>query len=257
MIRIYAVTVCHAEIVQDTDAVDQHILTADKMGRPESASGECDPGQGEMADMLHEDKRHSRIEPAVDMVGGHSAVEQLLVSVDDAVSRNRDILAVLRIEEVESGHAGIIAVLVGGCAGFGGAGAVQSEDIIILEVIASLQDSSRLEVKLGVRGQNQCAGAVSLSTAQNDAAAAVFMAVVDGGLNCRSVVVGAVAEGTVVVYIVYHGVSCLHDRAKNLVNLTVAYGKSMVKPKYSAACGSVTGRQSTGKIIVHNRQKVS
>ena len=205
MIRVDAVTVCHAEIVQDTDAVDQHILTADKVGRPEGASGECDPGQGEMADVLHEDKRHSRIEPAVDMVGGHSAVEQLLVSVDDAVSRNRDILAVLRVEKVESGHAGIITVLVGGCAGFGGAGAVQSEDIIILEVIAPLQDSSRLEVKLGVRGQNQCAGAVSFSSAQNDAAAAVFVAVVDGGLNCRSVVVGAVAEGTVAIYIVYHG----------------------------------------------------
>ena len=64
-------------------------------------------------------------------------------------------------------------------------------------------------------------------------------------LHCRGVVVGAVAEGTVVVYIVYHGVSCLHDRAKNLVNLTVAYRKSVVKPKYSAACGSVIGRQST------------
>ena len=149
----------HNDTAAIQSAIDDCHKNGGKVGRPEGASGECDPGQGEMADVLHEDKRHSRIEPAVDMVGGHSAVEQLLVSVDDAVSRNRDILAVLRVEKVESGHAGIITVLVGGCAGFGGAGAVQSEDIIILEVIAPLQDSSRLEVKLGVRGQNQCAGA--------------------------------------------------------------------------------------------------
>lgn len=40
VIRVDAVTVCHAEIVQDTDAADQYILTADQMGCPEGALSE-------------------------------------------------------------------------------------------------------------------------------------------------------------------------------------------------------------------------
>ena len=92
MIRVDSVTVCHLHIVQNPDSIDENILTADHVERPECGILKRHAGDCEVADILDIEKRSSRIPRTLDVVLGLGSVVDHLISIDRSVTGDPNIL---------------------------------------------------------------------------------------------------------------------------------------------------------------------
>ena len=92
MIRVDSIAVCHLQVVQNPDSIDENVLTADHVERPECGILKRHPGDREMADILNVEKRSSRIPRAFNVILGLGSVVNLLGSIDRSVTGDPNIL---------------------------------------------------------------------------------------------------------------------------------------------------------------------
>lgn len=76
--------------------------------------------------------------------------------------------------------------------------------LIIVQILACLQDRAGLDDKLHMAFQNDGSGQISMSRIQNDKAAALLCTPVNGLLNDRSVVGFSVSAGSLLNYMNAH-----------------------------------------------------
>ena len=61
VVRVNAIAVDHFQVIQNADAIDQHILAADQMHGPERTAGQGDIADGQMAHTLHQQRRDAGV----------------------------------------------------------------------------------------------------------------------------------------------------------------------------------------------------
>ena len=114
VIRINAVAIGHAHIVQDPDALDQHIPAAHHMHRPECALFQRHIPDGQMIYIFQKQHGGAGVEKSLNMPGIFLTVENFLVAVDPAQAGDGQVFTISGIQKIMGGRAGVFAVDIAG-----------------------------------------------------------------------------------------------------------------------------------------------
>ena len=158
VVRVNAIAVDHFQVIQNADAIDQHILAADQMHGPERTAGQGDIADGQMAHTLHQQHRDAGVVGALDKIMVDGTVEVFLRTVNGAGAAEADILGILGHKEVIFRLTVIFAVFIGGNLQLGIAVSVAVGGLDLQEiraVLAGLQPRAMGKVQLHMAVQQQ------------------------------------------------------------------------------------------------------
>ena len=204
VVGVDTVAVGHAQTVEDADAVNEDIAASDHMHSPECTVAQGDMLDGEVRYVFQKQHGCAGIEDALNVPAGHLAVEDVLVAVDSAEACDGEVFAILRVQEIVTGCAGVFAVFVrGGIAEHGGAVPVCKQSVII-QIIAAHQYGTHFKVKFQIGAQDQRTAAIDMSAGEGHPSAACAAAGVDSGLNGSCVRRNAITDGAEMQCVVFH-----------------------------------------------------
>lgn len=99
MVWINPVRVCAVQRVQYADALNQYIITARRVQRPEGGILHCNACKGDVIAVLHITHGRARVEIPIEIIGAYTLHKSVNIAVDCALSCDRKVVRILCIKE--------------------------------------------------------------------------------------------------------------------------------------------------------------
>ena len=207
VVGINAVAVDHFQVIQNADAIDQHILAAHHMHGPERAAGQGDFTDGQVLHTFHQQHGNARVIGSLNKVMIDLAVKVFFGAIDYAAAADADILGILSHNEIILRLTVIFAVFVRGhfercIAVMVAVGSFHFQEVLF--VFAGFQAGAVLQVQLHMAVQQNGTAFVNMAARHQHSAAAGCRAGINGFLDGRAIVCGAITHGTILQNIINH-----------------------------------------------------
>lgn len=204
VIRINTITICHAQIIINTDTIDQHILTPHQMHRPEGTVLQRHIDNAYPAAVLHKDHRRSGIKAALNMPLCDLAVINTVVTMDGSKSGDRHILTVLGVEEKILRCTGIFAVFVRRDMGCFRNKALCLFGQIIFQMVTTFEHCTHFQMQFQIGAQIHQTAPEGSSTGNRHPSTTGCCAGIDCCLDGSSVIGAAITDSAKVQNIIAH-----------------------------------------------------
>ena len=207
VVGINAIAVDHFQVVQNADAINQHILAAHHMHGPERAAGQGDFTDGQVLHTFHQQHGNARVIGSLNKVMIDFAVKVFFGAIDYAAAADADILGILSHNEIILWLTVIFAVFVRGhfercIAVMVAVGSFHFQEVLF--VFAGFQAGAVLQVQLHMAVQQNGTAFVNMAARHQHPAAAGCRAGINGFLDGRAIVCGAITHGTILQNIINH-----------------------------------------------------
>ena len=110
VVRVDPIGIGHFQIIQKPDSVDEHIVAAHQMDRPERTVDQSDIPYRQMVYRFQKKQRHAGIIRPLDVVSRIVAIEDTLISVDCPLTGNGNILFLQSVNKRIKRSSRILAV---------------------------------------------------------------------------------------------------------------------------------------------------